>query len=190
MVRNTIRSSGFSLIELMVVVAIAAILIAVAAPSFQSLILKNRVQSVASDFQSALATARSEAIKRGGDTRVTVVANSKVAGTPDWASGFTVFLDTTSDANGDAPSADATKLLMQTSAAPLGVQASVNFNHIIYNGRGRSMASTGAPLAGVAAFGAPGSNWICTIISLSGRVRTATVTDTVYNAPGGGCPTN
>lgn len=190
MASQKIKSSGFSLVELMVVVAIAAILLAVAAPSLQSIILKNRVQSVASDFQSALATARGEAIKRGGDARVTVVANSKIAGSPDWTSGFTVFLDTTSNANGDAPTADATKLLMQTSAAPSGVQASVNFNHIIYNGRGRSMSSTGAPLGGVAAFGAPGSNWICTIISLSGRVRTVTVTEAVYLAPGGGCPTN
>jgi type IV fimbrial biogenesis protein FimT len=185
-----IKVEGFSLIELLVTLAIAGVLVVVAAPSLQSLIMKNRVQSTASEFQSALSMARGEAIKRGGDARLTVVANAKTSGNPDWTTGFTVFFDTTSNANGDAPSTDAKSLVMQTSAAPSGVQATVNFNHIIYNGYGRSINSNGSPLAGVAAFGSADSDWICTIISLSGRARSVTVSNAAYNASGGGCPTN
>lgn len=184
MSKTKIKASGFTLIELMVVVAIVGILITLAAPSFQGLFMKNKVQAAASEFQSALALARSEAIKRGGDARITVVANSLSGGTAVWTSGMTVFYDTTTNANGNAPSSDASKLIMQTSAMEANVLASVNFNAVTYNGFGRSISSTGAPLGGTAAFGSTDSDWICNVISLSGRVSTKTVTNAAYNATG------
>ncbi len=184
MTKTKFKVDGFSLIELMVVIAIVGILIAVAAPSFQSIIMKNKVQAAASEFQSALALARSEAIKRGGDARITVVANSLASGTAVWTSGITVFYDTTTNANGNAPPMDATKLIMQTSAMEANVLANVNFDAVTYNGYGRSISSTGAPLGGTAAFGSAESDWICNVISLSGRVSTKTVTNAAYTATG------
>jgi type IV fimbrial biogenesis protein FimT len=184
MSKTKINASGFTLIELMVVIAIVGILIAVAAPSFQGIIMKNKVQAAASEFHSALALARSEAIKRGGDARITVVANSLSGTTAVWTSGMTVFYDTTTNANGNAPPSDATKLLMQTAAMEANVVASVNFNAVTFNGFGRSISSTGAPLGGTAAFGSADSDWICNVISLSGRVNTKTVTNAAYNATG------
>lgn len=183
-IRRTEPVKGFTLIELLVVVAIVGILLAVAAPSFQSITMKNRVQAAASEFQSALAMARAEAIKRGGDARITVVANAKTGSVADWSSGLTVFYDTTTNANGDAPSSDGSKLIMQTSAVPSGVTASVNFNHIIFNGFGRTIDSTGAPRGGTAAFGSSSSDYICTIVSLAGRTRTTTVSNAAYTASG------
>lgn len=58
--------SGFTAIELMVVVAITAILVALAAPSFTPLIERWRMRSAAEDLTSTLYYARSEAIQRGG----------------------------------------------------------------------------------------------------------------------------
>lgn len=81
------RSDGFTTIELMVVVAILAILTALAAPSFRPLLERWRVRDAAESVTSTLYLARSEAIKRGG--QVVIRPNS---GT-DWGTGWYVFFD-------------------------------------------------------------------------------------------------
>ena len=96
--------NGFTLIELMVTISVAAILLALAAPAFQGLLISNRITAQTNDLVSDLAFARSEAIKRG--VRVTVCsANTPTtcgAGT-GWTQGWIVFVDngTAGDATGD-----------------------------------------------------------------------------------------
>ena len=55
---------GFTLIELMVVVALAAIVASIAAPSFREMTVATRTRSAASALHESLWLARSEAIKR------------------------------------------------------------------------------------------------------------------------------
>lgn len=55
---------GFTAIELVVAMAIAAVLVAIAGPSLVDLIAVQRVKTATFDFYAALALARSEAIKR------------------------------------------------------------------------------------------------------------------------------
>lgn len=76
-------SHGFTLPELMVAVAIAAILAASAGPSFVDLIATQRVKTAAFDFYSGLMFARSAAI-----TRNTVVAITPRDG--DFANGWDI----------------------------------------------------------------------------------------------------
>lgn len=57
------RSHGFTLIELMVTIAVAAILIAIAVPSFKNLTVSNALTTAANDMVGALNLARMEAIK-------------------------------------------------------------------------------------------------------------------------------
>ena len=92
---------GFSLLEVMVVVAILAILAALAGPSFTPMIERWRVRDATESLQSALYYARSEAIKRGGNVVI------KTTDGANWNSGWSVFYD----ANRDAVQAtcDATK---------------------------------------------------------------------------------
>ena len=60
------HQSGFTAIELMVVMSIVAVLAALAGPSFAPLIERWRVRDAAEGLTSTLYYARSEAIKRGG----------------------------------------------------------------------------------------------------------------------------
>ena len=88
---------GFSLLEVMVVVAILAILAALAGPSFTPMIERWRVRSATEDLQSSLYFARAEAIKRGGG--ISVAAKDGA----DWSSGWQVKSGTDVVQNTDQP---------------------------------------------------------------------------------------
>jgi len=79
------KTSGFTLIELMITLSIAAILMSVAAPSFTSMIQNNRMTSQANQFIASLTYARSEAIKRGVNIDVTATS-----GNTNWQGGWTI----------------------------------------------------------------------------------------------------
>jgi type IV fimbrial biogenesis protein FimT len=79
---------GFTLLELMITVAIAAILLGIAIPSFIGTIRSNRLTASANDFVTALNVARSEAVKRGRNVTVA----SKNADN-HWEGGWDVFVD-------------------------------------------------------------------------------------------------
>jgi type IV fimbrial biogenesis protein FimT len=168
---------GFSVIELMIVVAIAAILMAIAIPSFSIMMQRNRLSSAASAMQVSLSLARSEAIKRGIDAKVTV-APSTTAG--EWGNGWAVFLDKTTDANGAvAPTSDSSSVVrLEIVAAPAGP---ISFNHsgsvdyFMYNGQGRVVTTTGAAGNHSFWFFDGSSDKYCLIVSVGGRVRTAIV---------------
>ena len=68
--------AGFTLIELMVVVAIVAILAAMAAPSYRDMIDRSRVRSAADDVLSVLSNARGGAVKAGLDTEVSAITGA------------------------------------------------------------------------------------------------------------------
>ena len=63
---------GFTLLELMVAIAVLAILATVGVPSFQDLIQNNRVTTQTNELVTALNLARTEAVKRGRNVEVEV----------------------------------------------------------------------------------------------------------------------
>lgn len=77
------RARGFTLPELLAVVAVMAILATVAAPSFSELIASQRAKGAASDMFASLLRTRSEAIKR--NTEVTLARSGTT-----WAAGWSI----------------------------------------------------------------------------------------------------
>lgn len=61
----TYSQKGLTLVELMVSLAVLAIIVGLAAPSFTRMVASNRISSMTNEFNGTLKLARSEAIRRG-----------------------------------------------------------------------------------------------------------------------------
>lgn len=85
------RGSGFTLIELMVTVALAAILAFVAVPSLTVFKRNAELTSATNALVAALSTARSEALKRGYSGYVTPSNGTS------WGGGWISFVNVSSD---------------------------------------------------------------------------------------------
>lgn len=117
---------GFTTVELMVTIAILAILSALAAPSFTNLFNSWRVRQVTEALQHSLYLARSEAIKRSGNVVVQKLPDetngcTQAAGHKDWGCGWLVCHDT--NLNGRCDDEDAV-LHHITTPAPVHVTRS------------------------------------------------------------------
>jgi type IV fimbrial biogenesis protein FimT len=92
------RGAGFTLVELMAAVAVAGVLLAIALPSFDAMIRNNCRTTAANELVTSLQYARSEAVKRHREIRVS--AASSTAGN-QWGSGWVVWQDSDGDNNLD-----------------------------------------------------------------------------------------
>jgi type IV fimbrial biogenesis protein FimT len=88
---KALRLRGFTLIELMVTLALAAVLMMVAVPSFVTFQRNSELTSVANNLVGAMNTARTEAMKRNMNVYV-----APISGT-DWDTGWQVFIDVDRD---------------------------------------------------------------------------------------------
>lgn len=80
------RSGGFTLIELMVTISIAAVLLAVGVPSFVAFQRNSELSGAANSLLSAINAVRGEAMKE--NTNSFIVPNSGA-----WENGWTLFVD-------------------------------------------------------------------------------------------------
>ena len=116
--RRTSHAQGFTLVELMITIFVAAILVTLALPSFREVLINNRVTSSTNQLVADLQLARSEAVNRG--TLVAVVSNS---GTNNWSGGWQVIAD--SVFKNDGTFADSADAILRASA---GVDTAGNYS--------------------------------------------------------------
>ncbi|MDY7537341.1 GspH/FimT family pseudopilin [Undibacterium sp. RTI2.1] len=155
-------TQGFSLVELMVTISVAAILLAIGAPSFSSFINNQKLVSTASEFYAAINMTRSEAIKRG--SRVDMVPNDGA----NWSSGWTVFIDANSNQIVDP--GETIIFFHEASANIITIASTFVAPYISYtgNGRTRTNASSQTPNPGTVSF-TSGSTVRIVIINFLGR---------------------
>lgn len=134
---------GFSLIELMITVAITAIAMAVAVPSFQQTIRTNRVVSLTNELSASLQLARSEAVTRGYPVTVCKSAHPEAADSAcdgaNWQNGWVVFVE--QDSSGSRGSIDTNDLRLrvaQPKTSQFDITASNFANAITYFPTGAS----------------------------------------------------
>lgn len=133
------RLSGFSLVELMVTLAIVAILVAIAFPSFEGSMRNNRVTTATNEMIASLSLARMEALRNPEGAVICASGDGSSCGS-NWNDGWMVFIDVNGDGN---PGGVNDRVLRFVQAKNRVVVASASAggttfaNRIIYDHRGR-----------------------------------------------------
>ncbi len=141
------RARGFTLIELMTVLAVVAILAGLAGPAYQEMIARQRERNAAAEVMTALIRTRSEAIKRNVEIELTPTDTSA------WEKGWSIAHPTLTGTNLDVRAA--------ISGATISGPGKVTY---LSNGRVKGAAS---PRFSIAAKGTTEAK--CIVTDLSGR---------------------
>lgn len=166
------RQHGFTLIELMITIALAAILMLVAVPSFVQFQRNAQLSDAVSNFISAANTARANAMKQGLNTYL--VPN--VAGT-GWSSGWMVYADSNWNQAFDLGT-DEVILRHEALSPTVTVDGSGLPGYMMFNGSGYPRLNSGGFGAGKVVMSniSPRSSSI--ILDSAGRVRSCKTNST------------
>lgn len=96
------KQRGFTLVELMIALAVTAILVSIAAPSFQTSIEKRRILTINDSYSAGLRLARSEAVARSRTITV-CPSNDQSTCSGTWSDGWLIFIDDDKDRIFDFP---------------------------------------------------------------------------------------
>ncbi len=137
------RGRGFTLVELLVVLAVAAILLTMAVPGYAFLANASRLAAATNDLMTAVQLARSEAIKRGVRVTVCKSGGSAVAcdAGADWQSGWLVFVD--AGAQGVVDAGDVVLWVRDRALSDVTIVSTNYSRYISYLSNGSSQGSNG-----------------------------------------------
>jgi type IV fimbrial biogenesis protein FimT len=201
---DTSRRAGFTLIELMVTLSVAAILMAIAIPNLRNFIRNNRLTSGVNDLLHSIQVARTEAIKRQQGNVVVCGTTDPGAGTAaltctyNTFRGWFVFQDT----NGNWQR-DANEPVIETHTlidASVTVKSDANGNIVSFspsgfaNPAGAQVPTATVVMCDVRGVQAVGNNSTAraVFITATGRARASATYADVHNTAlplvGGACP--
>lgn len=150
--QKRVLDAGFTLVELMVTLAIAAVLAMLAAPNIRDFIVRSKMTNLSNEFTSSILKARNEAVNR--NTCVTMCMSTSAgnelssigSGGPkcttagaDWQVGWIVFLNPSCDSGADKPADVIDMLLARPRSGAdylLQAQASSPTKKMMFNARG------------------------------------------------------
>jgi type IV fimbrial biogenesis protein FimT len=150
--RRPVVQRGFTLVELMVVLVIAAILLGLGVPGFRNLIQSQRLTTTVNDLFAAINLTRAEAIKRGQRVDLTPLDGK------DWSKGWAVYVDSpvnnpdgTTSPPDQIPSAASDVIIFTSGPIPDGfvvstafTESNTNKQYISYIGTGRTRTNASA----------------------------------------------
>ncbi len=92
------RDSGYTIFELVMTMAIVAILASIAVPGFRYVTNSNRIAGEVNGLLGDIQFARSQAVKEGFSVTIcSSTDGASCSNSPDWKGGWIVFLDTNGD---------------------------------------------------------------------------------------------
>ncbi|MEO8345341.1 MAG: GspH/FimT family pseudopilin [Betaproteobacteria bacterium] len=168
-----VGASGFGLTELLVGLAIAAMLLGLGVPGYHEWIANSELMNEARQLADNMNRARAEAIKSG--LRVNLCQSAGGPGCVPvgaWDQGWILFLDT--NGNGDVDSGE--PILWTGERAPPGVTVAANGplkHYVSYTSMGHARMLNGALQMGTFTVCRSGRKAVDVVLAHSGRVRIA-----------------
>jgi type IV fimbrial biogenesis protein FimT len=177
LMRSIQAQRGFTLIELMVTLAVVAIVATIAIPAMGDMITRHRTTAAFNELQGLIGFARSESAKRPAEPVLLCASNdsAKCTGETDWSVGWII----ARDANGNG-SVDAGETILKViGPLPSGIKLEVKTGtSASFNSSSLALVRTGAPAGGnqvtfkmCDSFGASEARGV--VLSVSGQTRSA-----------------
>jgi type IV fimbrial biogenesis protein FimT len=169
------RSRGFTLVEIMVTMALFVVLLGLGVPAFATFILNAKVKNAAETSLAGLNLARGEAVSRNAVVRFQMVTDlTSSCANSSTALAWVVSLDSAAGACNIDPSATTTPRIVQKQAGLEGTDSisvsATGGSGVAFNGLGRIVTGTSLPTP-FTQIDFTSAQGVCEHTSASGTVR-------------------